>query len=132
MTQYAIRAGLLAVLSGACLFAGIARVDATGMAWGLSAWGVLSLIGIAGGVALVRSHGTPGVGFVVAMGTAIILRSIAALALLIGSLRTGGGAYVPCLAGLVAGFVPQQVFEIVWFGRVRRADDGRREPTREA
>ena len=118
---YAKRAAILAVLSGACAAAAIGLADAAGIAWALSAWAVLSLLGIAGGVALVRWHGTPGVGFVVAMGTAMILRSIAALALLVGALWAGGGAYVPCLAGLVAGFVPQQVFEIVWFGRVRSA-----------
>lgn len=129
---YALRAGLVALLSGACAAAGITLAGVSGMAWTLAAWAAVSLIGIAGGVALARWHGTQGAGFVVAMGTAMILRSIVALALLVGALRAGGGAYVPCLAGLLAGFVPQQVFEIVWFGRVRPADDGRREPTREA
>ena len=130
--QYATRAAWIAGMSGALAIAAVALVAPGGLVWALAGWILLSLIGIAGGVGLVQGHGTPGVRFVVVMGTAMILRSIVALALLVAALRTGGGAFAPCLAGLVAGFLPQQVFEIVWFGRIRRPQDGRREPTREA
>jgi len=130
--RYAWRAAVIAIASGALACVLLAPLDFARARFLLASWGALSAIGIAGGAALARWHGSPGPGFVVALGSAMILRSIVALGLLVGALRAGGGAYVPCLAGLIAGFVPQQVFEIVWFGRGRGLHDGGREPTGEA
>ncbi len=59
----------------------------------------------------------------VALGTGMLVRLVTVLGSLAGALRAGGGAYRPWLAGLVAGYVPLQVFEVVWFHRrSRRAD----------
>ena len=129
---YALRAATLALGSGALAAAILWPLGASRAWWLLASWGALSTIGIGGGVALVLRHGSAGPGFVLAMGSAMILRSIAALGLLVGALRAGGGATAACLAGLIAGFVPQQVFEVLWFGRGRGLHEGRREPTGEA
>ena len=47
----------------------------------------------------------------------MIVRLAAVLGTLAWALHAGGGAIRSWLAGLVAGYVPLQLFELVWFHR---------------
>ncbi len=94
--------------------------------WAASAWAAMAIVGIAAGAWLVNEYGRAGSGFVVAMGTGILLRSMVALGWVAWSLRAGGGAHRPCLAGLAAAYVPLQVLEVAWFHRAGRRREAER------
>lgn len=115
--RYAAGASVVAVACASVVLGLVLLRAPDRVGWVIAGWGTMSLCGILGGGWLAREHGHPGAGFVVALGSAMILRSIAALAVLGWALASGGGAYAPCIAGIAAGFVPQMVFEVVWFYR---------------
>ena len=109
--------------SGAAALGGAALLHPDSVGWTALGWVVPAAGGVAGGAWIAREHGRPGSGFVVAMGSAMILRSAAALGVLALALKAGKGAHVPCLVGLAAGFVPQMLFEVAWFHRRGRSID---------
>ena len=80
------------------------------------------LVGVAGGAWLATQHGSPGTGFLVAMGTCMLARLFGSAAGAIAAGTHGMGALWPYLAGLGFGFVPLQLFEIGWFMRLTKHD----------
>jgi len=83
------------------------------LAWACGGWLAMAVVGTAGGAWLVASHGAPT--FLPALGVCILTRLVVLVSgafLAASQGRTAVGAY---LAGLLVGFAPTQVFEIVWF-----------------
>ena len=87
------------------------------LGWGLLGWSIMALIGVVGGSWQVKLHGSLGTGFIVALGTCILARLAAGAAGAAGAATFGMGAVWPYLAGLGAGYVPLQLFEVGWFLR---------------
>ena len=90
--------------------------------WGLLGWSVMVLIGVAGGAWLAALHGSSGPRFLVAMGTCMLARLFGAAAGALAAGMHGTRAVLPYLAGLGAGYVPLQLFEIGWFMRRAKYD----------
>jgi hypothetical protein len=113
--RYALYAGSI-TLAVALLIYGLAWSRAWQVpGWAIFGWLLASVTGVGFGARLVSLHGTPGSGFMVALGTCILARLFA---------FAGGAAWavsrsyeeaIAFLAGLVIGYVPTQVFELVWF-----------------
>lgn len=91
------------------------------IAAGWAATGFLAMVlpGVAGGAWLAREHGRPGSRFVVALGAGFVARLVLAAIAAYAAAKAGEGAPSGLLAGLAAGFVPLQVFEVIWFTRPR-------------
>lgn len=90
------------------------------MQWGVSGWLIMAGTGMAGGVWLVLKHGKQGSGFLVALGTCMLARLFASAAGAFGAAQQGMEAVWPYIVGLIAGYVPLQLFELWWFVRVAR------------
>ncbi len=103
--------------SGAALVGWSAGPRDPWLRWAALGWAAAAVPGMVFGTWLARRHGTPGTGFVVAMGTGILVRFVTVLGSLAFVLNRGGGLQRPWLAGLVAGYVPLQLFELAWFVR---------------
>jgi len=83
--------------------------------WTALGWFLGMAPGVAGGTALVRTHGTPSADFVKILGASMLVRLIvfpAGALLAIGSGRVAASAYA---FGLLAGYLPTQIFEGAWF-----------------
>lgn len=106
----ALTSGLVATLGASLL--GEGKVS-----WTLLGFGAAVVPGLGAGMILARRHGQPGPGFLVALGTGILARFVVVLASLAWALRAGDGAYRPWLLGVALGYVPMELFEIVWFHR---------------
>jgi hypothetical protein len=109
----------LAVAAGVLPIAA-ARGGPTAAGWTALGWLVTALTGVAGGAWVASRHGRAGAGFFVALQTCILARlGLSALGALLAANRGRDAAWA-YVAGLVAGFLPLQVFEILWFFRVAR------------
>jgi hypothetical protein len=119
-----LRFGLVATLVA---LAGLAAVSPLVLArwpeaaaWTLGAWLLLAAIGVADGVWLQRRYGRTGSGFLLALVVGILARIAAVCAGCVLAFRQGGNAPWGFLAGVAAGFVPLQAFEVIWFLRLGR------------
>jgi len=89
--------------------------------WALWGWSIMTLTAVGGGAWLAARVGTRGSGFLLALAASMLTRlcaSAAGAAAVMLWAREAAGAY---LAGLAAGFVPMQVYEIAWFHRRGRS-----------
>ncbi len=118
--RYALGASAVAVVFGALLWVAVRPRGTTWIVWSGLGWGMLAVLSVAGGAWLAAEHGKPGSGFVKALGTGMLARLFAAVIGAIGAAQSGDGAAWAYLAGVIAGFVPLQVFEVVWFYRESR------------
>ena len=116
--RYGLSGAAIAAVGGSAVLPWSSASGAESLRWALLGWGLMSFAGLSGGAWLAREHGRPGTGFVVAMGTSMLARLFAAGTSLAGALLSGDGSYRACLVGLAAGYVPLQVFEILWFYRL--------------
>jgi hypothetical protein len=118
--RYAL--GSLAVASVAALavFPLVAPLGRGALGWALLGWTLMAGVGVAGGAWMASLHGRQGTDFLKAMGTCILSRLAGAAvgAAVAGS--QGMDAVWPYLAGLGAGFISLQLFEIGWFLRRTR------------
>ena len=90
--------------------------------WAIVGFASMALVGIGSGVSLVRAHGKPAHGFIVALGASTLARLFAAALGALGVTLAGQGAVVPYLIGLAVGYVPLQILEVGWIlGRTRTA-----------
>lgn len=87
--------------------------------WALGGWAIMAVVGIADGAWLARRHGKPGTGFLLALVVGMLVRLVLVCGGTALALMNGGQAPWGFLAGVVTGFVPLQVFGVVWF--LRRA-----------
>lgn len=112
------------VVSGAAGLAALALAgaDAVRTGWALLGWGSLAAVGLGAGAWLAARHATAGAGFVVALVAGMLARLVAAGAGTAAAAATGGRALAAYLVGLVLGFAPLQVFEMVFFYREARSD----------
>jgi hypothetical protein len=85
--------------------------------WGPAGWLAATGIGFVVGVALVRYHGSPSWGFIVAMVAGILARLVTLAAGGIWAAWTGRAALLAFVAGFGAGFVPLQVHEAFFLRR---------------
>lgn len=85
--------------------------------WGLLGWMATGVVGVAGGAFMVSRHGTSGPGFLMILGVCMLLRLLLSAVGAVAAVGEGMQAVWPYLIGLVAGFIPVQIVEIVWFLR---------------
>lgn len=90
------------------------------IAWSLSGWLILAAVGAADGVWLNLRYGQAGSGFLLAMVTGMLARMLVVGIGTFLAFRAGEAAPWAFLAGVAAGFVPLQVFEVIWFLRLGR------------
>ena len=120
----AVRFGILgaavAVLAGLALLPLALKQGGPAPLWGFTGWAIMAATGLAGGVWMTRTHGRQGSGFLVALGTCMLARLFASVAGALAAAASGTHAVWAFLAGLCAGYVPLQVFEVGWFIRKSR------------
>lgn len=117
IARYSVLSGGIAVATAVSLLALAASSVALDARWMMSGWGIMALVGVAGGAWLTATHGRPGSGFIVALGTCMLSRLFASAIGAAAAVMTGGHAVTSYLTGLGAGFVTLQVFEVGWFLR---------------
>lgn len=118
--RFAITGGAIAVAAGLALLPpGLSR-GASALRWGALGWAIMALTGLAGGVWMARTHGRQGSGFLVALGTCMLARLFGSVGGALAAAARGTEAVWPYLAGLCAGYVPLQLFEIGWFLRLSK------------
>jgi len=119
---FGLAALLLAALAALVLLTLMPPRDALGLRWAGIGWGLMTVVGVVGGIALVRCHGRPAHGFFVAAGASMLTRLGTAALGAWGAARAGESAIGPYLAGLAAGYLPLQILEVGWLlGRTRTA-----------
>jgi hypothetical protein len=109
-------AALAAAVGALLLLVGWPR-GASFVGWSLLGWGFMAGTAVIGGAWTAARHGTSGAGFLVALQTCILARLALAVGGAVVAMLSAEGAIRAYLVGLVAGFVPLQVFEVVWFFR---------------
>jgi len=112
--------GAIAVAAGAALLPIAIAEGAVALQWGISGWLIMAVTGLAGGIWIVNKHGKQGSGFLVALGTCMLARLFASAAGAFGAALQGMEAVWAYIAGLSAGYLPLQLFEIWWFVRSAR------------
>jgi hypothetical protein len=118
--RFGIIGGAIALAAAASLLPlAIARGGVT-LQWGIAGWLIMAITGLGGGIWLVIKHGRQGSGFLVALGTCMLARLFASAAGALGAAVQGMEAVWAYLIGLVAGYIPLQLFEIWWFARSSR------------
>jgi hypothetical protein len=124
--RYAAIAAIVVVACGAAMLAWAVQEGHDALLWGVLGWALLALTGVAGGAWLAFEHGKPGTGFLKAMVAGMLTRLFLAAAG--GGLAawTGGNAPWAFLGGAVAGFVPLQIVEVIWFFRAGQKAAGSR------
>lgn len=115
-SSFFVCAALTAAVSAAAAFA----VLRSASPWTLCGFAAMAIPSLASGAWMARSHGRPGAGFVLALGTGVTLRILLLTIVVVAAARQGRGELTQTLAGLAFGFVPLMVFELVWLARRTR------------
>jgi hypothetical protein len=110
----------VAVSAGVVLLLFTLSRDATTVGWSLFGWLIMAMIGVIGGSLMEAAHGKPGTAFVGILVGSMLARLMASGLGAVAATTGGYEAAWPYLAGIVAGFVPLQVFEVIWFFRKGR------------
>jgi hypothetical protein len=118
--RFGLIGGAITLAAGAALLPMAIAEGAVALQWGLSGWLIMAVTGLAGGIWLVNRHGKQGSGFLVALGTCMLARLFASAAGAWGAATQGMDAVWAYIAGLGAGYLPLQLFEIWWFVRRTR------------
>ena len=87
------------------------------VAWSLVGWLIMGLTGVVGGAWIASRHGSAGSGFLFALVSCMLARLALAAGGAFASAMAGAGAVRACLVGMMVGFLPLQIFEVVWFYR---------------
>jgi hypothetical protein len=124
--RFAIVCILIAVASGVAVYAVASPRGAEIVRWSMTGWAITAVVGVVTGLWMVRVHGKPGSGFLAAMGTGMLARLFLSAAVALWAAQHGIEYVWAFLAGLVAGYLPMQAFEVTWFLREARRRDGRR------
>jgi len=115
--RYLREAVVIGVLTGLALGAAAAILGGAWKTWGPAGWLAATAIGLVAGAALVRSHGSPSWGFIVAMLAGMLARLVALAAGGVWAAWTGRTALVAFVAGFGVGLVPLQVHEAFFLRR---------------
>ena len=116
--------GMIAVATGVAVYAVAAPRGAEIIRWSVTGWAIMAVTGVVTGLWMVRVHGKPGSGFLAAMGTGMLARLFLSAGGALWAAQHGIGLVWAFLAGLVAGYLPLQAFEVAWFFREARRRDG--------
>ena len=116
-----IGCAVVALAAGVILALSTLSFGAFALQSGLLGWGLMALVGVTAGGWAVSRHGTPGPGFIVAVGTGMLARLVLAGAGAAVTLSRGEGALYAYFAGVGAGYVPVQLYEMGWFLTFGRA-----------
>ena len=117
-----IRFGMIAALLAVAGFAAVLPAvnawwpDAT--FWAAGGWLALTALGVADGVWLNRQYGSPGSGFMLALVAGILARMVIVGGGAVLAFLSGGNSAWGFLAGVGAGFIPVQVFSMIWFAKM--------------
>jgi hypothetical protein len=118
--SFLIQAALAAGVGAACVLPWASRPD-----WAALGFAATAVPGLAAGAFLVRQHGRPGAGFVVALGAGMIARLLLGAAVASAAAWSDHAARTAAVAGLAAGFLPVMLFESLWFARSQAAGEQR-------
>ncbi len=118
--RFVLAASAVAVAAGVVLLAAT-RSAGGSESWALAGWGPMAAIAVGSGGAMAARHGRPGSGFLAALAVGMLSRLTVAAALGLVATRAGETAVLSYVAGLAAGFLPLQAFEVVWFYRAAHA-----------
>lgn len=118
--KFAIIGGVIVVAAGMALLLLTSDRDAFLRGWSILGWSIMAVTGVAGGIWLSRVHGRQGAAFLVALGTCMLARLFASVGGAVGAAISGKHAVWAYLAGLCAGYIPLQSFEVFWFIRKAR------------
>ena len=118
--RYGVWSGAAAAMALIPLLVGAAVVEPRRLPWIVLGWIVGAAPGVLCGVKLVRVHGVANAGFLKIMGTCMLARLFVFPAGALVALASGKAAVVAYAVGLVAGYLPTQVFETAWFMRRTR------------
>jgi len=121
-TRYLMLSGASALAAGAVAVAVLWSGEGGKIPWFLLGWSIMSVIGVLGGVRLVVVHGRPGSAFLAALVASILSRLFASALGAGAAVWSGGTAVWPYILGLAVGFLPPQIFEVVWFAGQTRAE----------
>jgi len=133
--RFATIGSAVAVAAGLALLPLALSRGGDAVRWGLTGWAIMALTGVAGGAWMARTHGRQGSGFLVALGTCMLARLFGSVGGALVAATRGTDAVWPYLAGLCAGYIPLQSFEIGWFlrrSKARPRDDGESQVARSA
>jgi hypothetical protein len=115
-SSFVVGASVTAVVSAVASYAVLGSFSP----WTTYGLAAMAIPGLTSGMWLARSHGRPGAGFIVALGTGMTLR-IALLSIVVAAAaRQGNTELTQTLTGVVFGFVPLTVFELVWLAKRTR------------
>lgn len=112
---YAAGSAGVAVVAAALAFAAGVGPGAAAGGYGWLGWGMMATAGIGSGTWLAVVHGRPGTAFLVALLAGILGRLLATLAGAAIAATGGKEGLFAFLAGVAAGFVPLQAYEIAFF-----------------
>ena len=115
-SSFFVGAALTAAMSAAASFV----VFRSASAWTMYGFAAMAIPSLASGAWLARSHGRPGAGFILALGTGVTLRILLLSIVVAAAARQGEAELTQTLAGLAFGFIPLTVFEFVWLARRTR------------
>ena len=113
-TRFAAQSATIAVLFGLLLLPLALSQGAEAVRWGGIGWLAMTAIGILGGAWIASRHGTAGPGFLVAFGVCMLTRLTCLIAGALVATSRGTAPVGAYLAGLLAGYVAPQAFEIFW------------------
>jgi uncharacterized membrane protein YeaQ/YmgE (transglycosylase-associated protein family) len=122
--RFAASCLLIAVVTGAVVYAVTAPRGAEIVRWCMTGWAVIAVVGVVSGVLMVRLHGKPGAGFLAAMGTGMVGRLVLSAAAALWAAQHGIEYVWALLAGIVSAYLPLQAFEVIWFFRESGRHDG--------
>jgi hypothetical protein len=125
---FALSASVVAAMGAAALLPWFWGGEPETLAWAARGFLAMAVPGVVGGTWLAREHGRSAQRFLLALATGFMTRLVLAGLAAFYAGRAGDGAGTALLSGLVAGFVPLMVFEMIWFARARGAEGLGTEP----
>jgi hypothetical protein len=88
----------------------------------LLGWGIMAATGTATGIWMIRVYGKPGSGFLAAIAAGMLARLFLGAGGAWWAARQGKEMVWAYLVGLLAGYLPLQLFELAWFFRKARRE----------
>ena len=122
--RFAVVCALIAVVTGTAVYVLAVPRGVEIVRWSMTGWAIMAVIGVVTGLWMGRVHGKPGSGFLAAMGAGMLARLFLSAAAALWAAQHGIEYVWSLLAGLVAGYLPLQTFEVAWFFREARRHDG--------
>ena len=120
--RFVLSAGAVAFAAAVFVVTAGALYGPTALRFGLLGWALTTTVGVFGGAWLIAHHGKALSPFLIAMATCMLARAVVAGAGALVAVPWGIEAMVPYVGGLLAGYLPVQILEMVWFHRRSRIE----------